>query len=74
MYLLIQAALGLDIDAAHHRITFSRAALPESIERLNLTNLTVDDSRVDLLLERHANDVPMSVLQREGQVEVVAIK
>ena len=38
------------------------------------TNLTVDDSRVDLLLERHTNDVAVSVLKREGQLEVVAVK
>ena len=49
-------------------------ALPESIERLHLNNLTVGDSRFDLLLERHANDVAVSVLKREGAVEVVAIK
>ncbi|PYR25112.1 MAG: amylo-alpha-1,6-glucosidase, partial [Acidobacteria bacterium] len=74
VYLLIQAALGLEIDAGEQRITFSRAALPESIERLYLTDLTVNDSRVTLLLERHANDVAVSVLKREGTVEVVAIK
>jgi glycogen debranching enzyme len=74
VYLLIQAALGLDIDAQNRRITFSRAALPASIERLHLTNLTVDSSRVDLLLERHADDVAVSVLKREGSLEVVAIK
>jgi len=74
VYLLIQAALGLEIDAEEQRITFSRAALPESIERLYLTDLSVNDSRVTLLLERHANDVAVSVLKREGTVEVVAIK
>ena len=74
VYLLIQAALGLEIDAGEQRITFSRAALPESIERLYLTDLSVNDSRVTLLLERHANDVAVSVLKREGTVEVVAIK
>ena len=74
MYLLIQAALGLDIDAEQRRITFSRAALPESIERLHLTNLTIGDSNVDLLLERHADDVAVSVLKREGTLEVVAVK
>ena len=74
VYLLIQAALGLEIDAAQGRITFSRPALPESIERLQVRNLAVGEARVDLHLERHADDVAVSVLKREGTVEVVAIK
>jgi glycogen debranching enzyme len=74
VYLLIQAALGLDIDARQNRVTLLRAVLPESIERMYLTNLIVADSRVDLLLERHASDVAVSVLNREGTVEVVVVK
>jgi glycogen debranching enzyme len=74
VYLLIQAALGLDIDASQNRVTFSRAVLPESIDRVYLTNLSVGDARVDLQLERHANDVAVSVLKREGTVEVVVVK
>src|SRR5438128_11123203 len=34
VYLLIQAALGLDVDAQQRRITFLREVLPESIELL----------------------------------------
>jgi glycogen debranching enzyme len=74
VYLLFQAAMGLDIDAGQNRVTFSRAVLPESIERVYLTNLTVGDACVDLLLERHALDVAVSVLKREGTVEVVVVK
>ena len=47
---------------------------PASIDRLVLTNLTVGDARVDLALERHANDVGVNVVRREGQLEIVAIK
>jgi glycogen debranching enzyme len=74
VYLLIQAALGLEINAGQNRITFKHSSLPESVEQLYLTNLTVGDSCVTLLLERHVNDVAVSVLKREGTVEVVAIK
>jgi glycogen debranching enzyme len=74
VYLLLQASLGMEIDAERQRITFCRAVLPESIERLSLTNLTIVDARVDLLLERHGNDVAVSVLRRDGHVEIAAIK
>jgi glycogen debranching enzyme len=74
VYMFLQASLGLDIDATKRRITFRQAALPESIERLRITNLTVGDARVDLALERHANDVAVSVLSRVGHVELVGVK
>jgi len=73
-YLLLQASLGLDIDAVRRCITFRQAALPEAIERLRLTNLVVGDARVDLALERHANDVAFSVVNRVGDVELVGVK
>jgi glycogen debranching enzyme len=74
VYMLLQAAIGMDIDAVHRRVTFLRASLPLSIERLVLSNLTVGDARVDLALERHANDVGVNVVQREGDLEIFAIK
>jgi glycogen debranching enzyme len=74
VYMLLQASLGMEIDAVRHRITFCRAALPLSIDRLVLTNLTVGDARVDLALERHAQDVGVNVVRREGQLEIFAIK
>jgi glycogen debranching enzyme len=74
VYLFVQAALGMDIDAAHRRITFRRPSLPGSIDQLQLTNLVVGDARVDLLLERHERDVAVSVMSREGDLEIAAIK
>jgi glycogen debranching enzyme len=74
VYMLLQAAIGMEIDAVHRRITLTRASLPLSIERLVLSNLAVGDARVDLALERHANDVGVNVVQREGDLEIFAIK
>ncbi|HWF83847.1 MAG TPA: amylo-alpha-1,6-glucosidase, partial [Vicinamibacterales bacterium] len=74
VYLLLQASLGLDVDAGRRCITFRQAALPESIERMRVTNLVVGDARVDLALERHANDVAVSVLNRVGDVALVGVQ
>ncbi len=74
VYLLIQASLGLQVDACDRRITFDRAMIPESVERVHLYNLRVGEAEVDLLLERHAQDVGVSVLRRQGEVDIVAIK
>ena len=63
----------MSIDAAAGRITFARPALPDSIDCLQLTNLVVGAARVDLRLERHPRNVAVSVVRRDGDVEVVAI-
>jgi glycogen debranching enzyme len=73
VYLLLQASLGLQIDAVARRISFCRAKLPASLERLRLTNVAVGDARVDLVLERHAGDVSVSVQRRDGDVEIVSV-
>jgi glycogen debranching enzyme len=74
VYLLLQSSLGLRIDAAARRVTFSRAVLPEPIGSLQILNLRVGDGSLDLHLERHPYDVGITVLRRTGEVEIVALK
>jgi glycogen debranching enzyme len=74
VYLLLGACLGLQIDAAARRVSLRQAALPEGIEWIRLTNLMVAGARVDLSLLRHAGDVGITVLTREGPLEIVAVK
>lgn len=74
VFLLLQASLGLQIDAAHRRLSFSCAVLPEEIEWLRILNLRITDATVDLLLTRHAYDVSITVLRRDGPLEVSAVK
>jgi glycogen debranching enzyme len=74
VFLLLQACLGLELDAANHRVSFTCAVLPESIESLRIFNLRVGDASVDLLLTQHAHDIGITVQRREGQLEVVAMK
>ena len=48
--------------------------LTEEIEWLRIINLAVGPARVDLLLTRHAYDVGVTVLRREGTVEIITAK
>ena len=73
-YMLLAACLGLEIDGASRRLSFRRAMLPDRIEWIRLTNLSVGDGNVDLLLTRHTQDVGIQVLRREGHVEILAVK
>ena len=74
VFLLLQACLGLQIDASARRVSFSRGTLPESVDWLQLSNLAIGDARVDLRLERHPHDLGVTVLKREGDVDIVALK
>jgi glycogen debranching enzyme len=70
VYLLLQSCLGLTIDSSARRVTFARTVLPDPIDWLRISHLQVADARVDLLLERHGQDVSLSVLQRSSDVEI----
>jgi glycogen debranching enzyme len=72
VYLLVQACLGLHVDVLAQRVSFTRAVLPEDIEWLRILNLAVGSARVDLLLTRHSHDVGVTVLRREGDVEIIS--
>jgi glycogen debranching enzyme len=74
VFLLLGSALGVHIDAPARRISFSRGWLPETIDWVRLSDLTIGDARVDLQLERHPYDVDVTVLRREGEVEIVTVK
>jgi glycogen debranching enzyme len=74
VYMLLSACLNLQIDAPNRRVSLTRAMLPESIEWLRLTNVSVAEASVDLLLTRHVHDVGITVLSRRGDVEIVHVK
>jgi glycogen debranching enzyme len=70
-FLLLQACLGLRIDAPHRLVSFVRPVLPPFLERVEIRNLSVGTARLDLVLDRHENEVALRVTRRVGEVEVV---
>jgi glycogen debranching enzyme len=74
VYMLLQACLGLRVDAVSRRVQFAHARLPEEIDWSRMLNLTVADASVDLLLTRHEHDIGVTILRRDGEVEIVALK
>jgi hypothetical protein len=45
--------------------------LPPFLERVEIRNLSVGTARLDLVLDRHENEVAVRVTRRTGEVEVV---
>jgi glycogen debranching enzyme len=73
-FMLLQACLGLHIDARQQRVCFRYPALPKFIEELRIRDLRIGDAHLDLLLKRYDRDVAVNVLHREGSVEVSVLK
>jgi hypothetical protein len=48
--------------------------LPESLERLWIQNLHAGSATVDLYIERHPNDVGVSLVRREGNIDLLIVK
>jgi len=74
VFLLLQACLGLEVDAPSARITLRRPELPDFLKMVRIRNLVVGGATVDLVFERYALDVGTHLERREGEVEVVVMK
>jgi len=71
-FLLIQACLGLNLQAAQKRVLFERPCLPEGIPHLSIHGLRLGEASVDLMFERQADTVRVQVLEKQGELDVVA--
>ncbi|HTL55950.1 MAG TPA: amylo-alpha-1,6-glucosidase [Candidatus Limnocylindrales bacterium] len=71
VFYLVQACLGLRFETSAERIFLDNPQLPECLDRLEITNLKVGGSVVDISVIRHAADVGVNVRHRTGKVEVV---
>jgi glycogen debranching enzyme len=71
VFLMLQACLGLKIDAAESAISLVRPFLPPFLTHARILNLQVGGAAADLLVVRHENEVSVNVLRRTGDIEVV---
>jgi glycogen debranching enzyme len=74
VYMLLQACLGLCVQADPPRVTFRHPTLPSYLEEITLRGLCVGGDSVDLLLSRRGDDVAVNVLARTGPIEVMVLK
>lgn len=67
---LLQASLGLAIDAPRHLVSFDAPRLPDFIDWVGVRGLRVGTGSVDLTLRRFASGVGVDVTRNEGGVAV----
>lgn len=73
-FAMLQACLGLEVDASQHLARLRYPRLPEGLSSLEVRDLPVGDARVDLLLRRHGDDVAVNIVRRRGDAEVVTLQ
>ena len=71
VFMLLQACLGISIDAKKRRVVFDRPYLPQGIPQLSISDLRIEDCRIGLFLERDSGPVRIQVTEKHGEVAVV---
>ncbi|PWT85257.1 MAG: amylo-alpha-1,6-glucosidase [Acidobacteria bacterium] len=71
VFMLLQACLGISVDARNRRIILDRPYLPQGIPQLTIRDLRIEDTRVSLFMERDSGPVRIQVLEKHGEVTVV---
>jgi glycogen debranching enzyme len=70
VFSLLQSALRLSVDAVGRRLCLDRPTLPSFLTWLRILNLELPFGTVDLLFERRAEDVTVTVLRKNGEFDV----
>ncbi|MEX2263205.1 MAG: amylo-alpha-1,6-glucosidase [Bryobacteraceae bacterium] len=73
VFQLLEASLGITVDATQNHVVFAHPVLPDTVQRLRISNLVIGDSSLDLSLHRYPNVVAVTVERRRGDVDVVAL-
>jgi hypothetical protein len=74
VFLLLQACLGLTVQARNSTILFSNPLLPEFLQEITITNFKIGQASMDLSLQRYARDVGIDLVRREGAIDILVRK
>jgi glycogen debranching enzyme len=71
VFMLLQASIGLRVNARKKQVSLLRPLLPASLPEVTIRNLRVEDTKVDIVLERYRDTVALKVPRREGNIQVL---
>jgi glycogen debranching enzyme len=71
VFLLLQSALGLRVDAVQSQVRLARPSLPAAIDRVTVRGLEVGSAAVDLRIERSGDGVDLHVSRCAPSIDVV---
>jgi glycogen debranching enzyme len=73
-FAMLQACLGLEVDASQRMVRLRYPRLPEHLHMLEVRGLPIGDASVDLLLQRHGDGVSVNITRRRGDAEIVTLQ
>lgn len=68
--LLVQASLGIEVDACAREVRVSRPELPAALDHVEIRDLDVAGATLDLRLERRGAEIRLDVLRNPGALRV----
>jgi glycogen debranching enzyme len=71
VFMLLQACLGISVNAKEKLLVFDRPYLPNGVPQLHMRDVRLGNSRISLYLERNAGPVRLEILEKHGEVGVV---
>jgi glycogen debranching enzyme len=74
VFLLLQAVLGMSIDASRRRLTMTHPCLPTWLDSLEIRGLRVADGQIDLRIARGRQSAAIEVTGRSGGIDVFVRK
>jgi glycogen debranching enzyme len=73
VFSLLQSCLGLSFDPIKPEIRFNHPHLPPFLDTVEIRNLTLNGSTVDLTLQRYPSNVGVKVVRKVGKMEIVTL-
>jgi glycogen debranching enzyme len=70
VFLLLKAALGLEVRARERQIHFSNPCLPLNLDEVRIENLRLRDASADFLIRRDGVGVAVELLRKHGDIEL----
>jgi glycogen debranching enzyme len=74
IYMLLQACLGIKIDAKANTIYFYKPDLPDFLKEITIANLKVNNSNVVLQVRKNIGEVTVHLLHRDGDVKIEVVE
>ena len=68
---LLSSCLGIEHDVARNEVRFENPTLPDFLDDVDLHNIRLGGSQLDLRLRRHGPSVTVNILRRDGDAKVV---
>jgi glycogen debranching enzyme len=71
VFMLLRACLGMTLRASERQICFDQPTLPPEVDEIQIDNLKLVDTSVDLLVHRHDEGIAVEVMRRRGEIEIL---